>query len=41
MLKPTLWIYALTLSASLHAEDLGKLIFSDDFNRNESQELKD
>jgi hypothetical protein len=30
-----------TLAASIHAGDLGKLIFADDFERNESQETKD
>jgi hypothetical protein len=29
------------LSSGVHAEEPGKLIFSDDFERNESQELKD
>lgn len=35
------WLCAFCLSLSLHAEDLGQLVFSDDFNRNESQETKD
>lgn len=30
-----------TLAASIHADIRGKLIFADDFERNESQELKD
>lgn len=29
------------IGLSLHAEDAGKLVFSDDFNRNESQETRD
>jgi hypothetical protein len=35
------WLCVICLSLSLHAEDLGQLVFSDDFNRNESQETKD
>ena len=41
MFKPTPWIYALALSVGLQAEDVGQLVFSDDFARSESQELKD
>jgi hypothetical protein len=35
------WLCAFLFSLSLHAEDLGELVFSDDFDRNESQESKD
>ncbi|MCB1066263.1 MAG: hypothetical protein KDN20_25515 [Verrucomicrobiae bacterium] len=42
MKKHLIATFALSLIASaLHAEDLGTLIFEDDFERSESQEIKD
>ena len=41
MLRPTPWLFAFCLSVNLHAEELGQRIFSDNFNRSESQEEKD
>ena len=37
----TLVVLAMLAASSANADDYGRLVFSDDFDRNESQELKD
>ena len=37
----TLVVLAMVAASSANADDYGRLVFSDDFDRNESQELKD